>query len=83
MTRWKTHTSKIPFFLPNMSAMEDTQWMFYDCVNYDQDMSSWDLSKVNNMWEMFEGTTKFTGEFLIMGESSLSRAAAAAAAREG
>ena len=38
--------------------------MFYNCGNFDCDLSKWDVSKVENMYTMFEGCSKFKGKGL-------------------
>ena len=38
----------------NVSNVEDTDSMFYECCRFVSDLSSWDASKVtNNVWDTF------------------------------
>ena len=39
--------------------MEDCSEMFYDASVFNQDLSSWDLSKVNDMSYMLYGASAF------------------------
>ena len=48
----------------NVSNVKDMSYMFYNCGNFDCDLSNWDVSNVTNMYTMFEGCSKFKGKGL-------------------
>ena len=43
------------------SSAKDMQYMFYDCQNFNTDLSGWDTSNVITMNDMFNGSINFLG----------------------
>ena len=37
---------------------------FFECKNFDSDLSNWDVSKSDNLMNMFKGCSKFKGKGL-------------------
>ena len=48
----------------DVSNVEEMGGMFYNARSFNADLSYWNVEKVNNMNNMFEGTPYFTGEGL-------------------
>jgi surface protein len=54
--------NEVPTILPNTSLSQS----FYQCTNFNEDLSKWDVSNVTNMDSMFENATKFNNKGIPM-----------------
>ena len=48
----------------NVSNVVIFEEMFFECKNFDSDLSNWDVSKSDNLMNMFKGCSKFKGKGL-------------------
>ena len=54
----------------NVSLIDTMDHLFEDAVDFDDDLSQWDVSRVKNMSYMFRGTKAFTGDSLAQWNTS-------------
>src|SRR5690606_10743669 len=47
---------------PNLSGVTDLSGMFKNTANFNQDLSSWDVSHISSFQEMFENAVAFNGK---------------------
>ena len=52
--RWQVNSAHV--------LCEDMQWMFFETVSFNGDLSKWDVSRVTNMHEAFGGATSFNSD---------------------